>query len=89
MSMRTVKFDEEAEATLAKLREETGLTIAEILKRGLTAYQQATVDRPSRTAYEVWKSLDWGEGDSALPAAKDSKQAIKEILRKKQESNSR
>ncbi len=34
MGTRTVRFDDEAENTLARLRKLTGLSISEVLKRG-------------------------------------------------------
>jgi hypothetical protein len=39
MSMRTVRLDDEAEKTLERLRGITGLSISEMLKRGLKAYE--------------------------------------------------
>ncbi len=85
MSTRTVRLDEEAEATLAKLRKSTGLTISEILKRGLAAFEQSVPAEPRRRAYDVWKSLDLGEGDPNIPPAANAKEAVKEIIRKKHE----
>ena len=35
MGTRTVRLDDEAENTLARLRKTTGLSISEVLKRGL------------------------------------------------------
>ena len=37
MGVRTVRLDDEAERTLAAVRKRTGLTISEVLKRGLRA----------------------------------------------------
>jgi len=39
MSTRTVRLDDEAERTLERLRRITGLSISEVLKRGLEAYE--------------------------------------------------
>lgn len=85
VSTRTVRLDDEAEATLAKLRKATGLTISELLKRGLAAYEKSTPPAPRRRAYDVWKSLDLGEGDPNIPPAANAKEAVKEIIRKKHE----
>jgi hypothetical protein len=76
-------LDAEAEATLAKLREVTGLTISELLKRGLAAYEQETAQRAKRTPFDAWKNIDWGEGDPDIPQAKDAKVAVREIIRGK------
>ncbi len=40
MGTRTVRLDDEAEKTLAKLKKVTGLSISEVLKRGLSAYEE-------------------------------------------------
>ena len=42
MGVRTVRLDDEAERTLAAVRKRTGLTISEVLKRGLRAYDSAS-----------------------------------------------
>jgi hypothetical protein len=39
MGTRTVRLDDEAERTLERLRTITGLSISEILKQGLRAYE--------------------------------------------------
>jgi hypothetical protein len=44
MAMRTVRLDEEAEATLRQIREATGLPISEALKQGLRSLKQHVRD---------------------------------------------
>ena len=38
MGTRTIQLDDDAEATLSVLCNQTGLSISEVLKRGLQAY---------------------------------------------------
>lgn len=38
MAIRTVRLDDDAEAVLADLRQRTGMTISEVLKRSLETY---------------------------------------------------
>ncbi len=40
MSIRTVRLDDETEATLREIREATGLPISEVLKEGLRSLKQ-------------------------------------------------
>ena len=40
MAIRTVRLDDEAEATLRQIREATGLPISEALKQGLRSLKQ-------------------------------------------------
>jgi hypothetical protein len=84
MATRTVRLDSEAEQTLASLTRMTGLSISEVLKRGLIAYrQQALVATGAHSPYEVFRRLDLGPGGYANAPARDAKSAVKAaILRK-------
>ena len=44
MSIRTVRLDDDAESTLAAIRQRTGLSISDVLKRGLEAYAASIHD---------------------------------------------
>jgi hypothetical protein len=83
MVTRTVRLDEEADGTLARLRKSTGLSISEILKRGLQAFAQRTDEQCSATPYDIYRQLDLGTGGSALAPANEAKRAIQEVLRRK------
>jgi hypothetical protein len=84
MATRTVRLDSEAERTLASLTRMTGLSISEVLKRGLISYKQQTMNAPApRSPYELLRGLDLGPGGYARAPAKDAKSAVrKAILRK-------
>ncbi len=84
MATRTVRLDPEAERTLATLTRMTGLSISEVLKRGLISYkQQALNDPAARSPYEVLRGLDLGPGGYAIAPARDAKSAVRRsILRK-------
>jgi hypothetical protein len=83
MGTRTVRLDEEAEKTLAALRKRTGLSISEVLKRGLIAYRTATLERGSVKPYDVYERLDLDEGGYAAAPSRDAKTAIVEVIRRK------
>jgi hypothetical protein len=84
MATRTVRLDPEAERTLASLTRMTGLSISELLKRGLMSYRQQALNGPvTQSPYELLCRLDLGPGGYALAPARDAKSAVKSaILRK-------
>jgi hypothetical protein len=80
MGVRTVRLDDDAERALAAVRRRTGLTISEVLKRGLHAYAAASLDDAATTPYEVYRRLNLGPGGYATVAARDAKAAVAEAV---------
>ena len=72
MGVRTVRLDDEAERTLAAVRKRTGLTISEVLKRGLRAYDIASREESATRPYDVYRRLDLGSGGYAVAPARDA-----------------
>ena len=86
MSTRTVRMDEASEATLADLQRRTGLSISEVMRRGLRAYERELDSDITRRPYEVYQSLGLpGEGGYALAPAAKAKEVIAEVIRKRHE----
>jgi len=83
MAMRTVRLDEEAERALERLRSLTGLSISEVLKRGLAAYEQLASQEGKIKPYEIYARLDLGEGGWSIASARDAKRAVKAAVRRK------
>lgn len=83
MSTRTVRLDEEAERTLDRVRTMTGLSISEVLKQGLSAYENDIVEQAYRKPYEIFCQLDLGAGGYAIAPAREAKSAIAEVVRRK------
>ncbi|MDE2783064.1 MAG: ribbon-helix-helix protein, CopG family [Gemmatimonadota bacterium] len=84
MSTRTVRMDDASEATLADLQRRTGLSISEVMRRSLRAYERELDSDITRRPYEVYQSLGLpGEGGYALAPAAKAKEAVAEIIRKK------
>jgi hypothetical protein len=83
MATRTVRLDKEAEEALAKLQKMTGLSISEVLKRGLMAYETATLEGGGIRPYDVYRTLDLGDGGYAVAPASDAKAAVAEAIRRK------
>ena len=80
MGVRTVRLDDEAERTLAAVRKRTGLTISEVLKRGLRAYDSASADEAAARPFNVYCGLDLGPGGYAVAPARDAKSVIAEVI---------
>jgi len=80
---RTVRLDDEAEKTLAKLKKFTGLSISEVLKRGLSAYEEQAMQQAARNPFAIYRELDLGEGGYAIEPARHAKSAIKEAIGRK------
>lgn len=84
MATRTVRLDKEAEHALASLTRSTGLSISEVLKRGLMAYKRQAQDAPAeRAPYEFFRQLDLGPGGYSRAPAKDAKRAIRAAIARK------
>ena len=83
MSIRTVRLDDAAESTLAALRQRTGLSISEVLKRGLHAYAEVVSETVSEPPYEVYCRLELAYGGNAIAPASQAKIAVTRAIKKK------
>jgi hypothetical protein len=83
MGTRTVRLDDEAEQTLDRVRTLTGLSISEVLKHGLSAYETDVLEQARRKPYEIFRQLDLGPGGYAIAPARGAKSALAEVIRRK------
>lgn len=83
MSTRTVRLDHDAEQTLARLQKLTRLSISEVLKRGLAAYEKLVSGEGQVRPYEIYARLDLGKGGWSRAPARDAKRAIADVIRRK------
>lgn len=83
MGTRTVRLDDEAERTLAELRRLTGLSISEVLKRGLIAFQRSAQEGVAERPYDVYRRLDLGPGGYAEAPAARAKAAVAAVIARK------
>ncbi len=83
MGVRTVFLDDDDEAVLAALCEQSGLSISDVLKRGLESYAQAARDETVSTPFDVYRRLDLGQSGHARGPAADAKTTVVEALREK------
>jgi len=83
MAIRTVRLDDEAEATLRQIREATGLPISEALKQGLRSLKQQVRDASGQRPYDFYERLDLGPGGYASVPSKETQLGVTKALRKK------
>jgi hypothetical protein len=82
MGTRTVRLDEQTERTLQRLRKATGLSISEVLKRGVQAYSEQVATTEVRP-YAVYERIDLGTGGWAAAPAREAKRAVRDIIARK------
>jgi len=83
MAIRTVRLDDEAEATLREIREATGLPISEALKQGLRSLKQQVRDASGQRPYDLYERLDLGPGGYAIAPSTQTRRGVVGALRKK------
>ena len=83
MAIRTVRLDDEAEATLRQIREATGLPISEALKQGLRSLSQQVRDTSGQHPYNLYERLDLGPGGYAIAPSTETRRGVVVALRKK------
>ena len=82
MGTRSVRLDEETERELRRLTKMTGLSVSEILKRGVLAYGNVARKSAGRP-FDIYQELDLGPGGYARAPAKDAKSAIAGVVGRK------
>ena len=83
MSIRTVRLDDDAEAKLSALQKQTGLSISNVLKRGLETFATEARENTAAKPYEIYRRLDLGPGGDAVGPAANVKGRLKDIIKKK------
>jgi hypothetical protein len=83
MAIRTVRLDDEAEATLRQIREATGLPISEALKQGLRSLKEQVRNASGRRPYDLYERLDLGPGGYATAPSTEARRGVAAALRKK------
>lgn len=83
MGTRTVRLDEQTEHILQKLRRTMGLSISEVLKRGVQAYSEQAASRTEASPYDVFHRIDLGAGGWAAAPARNAKDAVRAAIARK------
>lgn len=83
MGTRTVRLDEATEESLDEIRRSTGLSISEVLKRGVETFRKEISERSSPTPFEIYSGLDLGAGGYSVGPSVKVRQTVREVLRRK------
>ncbi len=81
MGIRTVWLDDDAEATLAALQKQTGLSISNVLKCGLNALTKEAKGKFAERPYEVFRRLELSSDEH--PAGFAAKARVVDIIKNK------
>jgi hypothetical protein len=76
-------LDDETEKALARLARTTGMSISEILKRGVSSLEDTVVEKGFRKPWQIYSKLELGRGGYARAPARSAKTAARERIRKK------
>jgi len=79
---RSVRLDDEAENALTEIINRTGLSISDAIKQGLITYQDKARVMATRKPSDFFKSFELGEGGYSIGPARQSKELLKNKLRK-------
>jgi len=83
MGTRSVRLDNETEKALTRLARTTGMSISEILKRGVSSLEATVAEKGFRRPWEVYSKLDLGTGGYARAPARSAKPAARERIKGK------
>ena len=83
MATRTVRLDDEAEEALTLITQNTGLSISNALKQGLMVLKEQVVFHEHQTPYDIYASLDLGDGGEAIAPSTDTRRGVQEAIRRK------
>jgi hypothetical protein len=83
MGTRTVRLDDDTEASLDEIRRSTGLSISEVLKRGIEAFRKEIAEKASPTPFEIYAQLELGPGGYSAGPSTKVRETVREILRRK------
>ena len=82
MSTRTVRLDSKAEQALGFITKHSELTISGAIKKGLMILKEK-LQESEATPYEIYQSLDLGQGCSEIPPSTQTRQAFGKLLKEK------
>lgn len=83
MGTRSVRLDDETEKALARIARTTGMSISEILKRGVSSLEASVAETGFRKPWEVYSKLELGSGGYARAPGRAAKAAARERIRSK------
>jgi hypothetical protein len=83
MPLHSVRFDDETEDALDRVCDATGASPSEVLKQGVVALARKLGRKAPGRPFEVYRKLDLGAGGYARAPARQAKQALGALMRRK------
>ena len=83
MSLRSVRLEPETEVALEEIQRATGLSASAAIRRGVTALREQLREAGSASPFELYRTLELGEGGYARAPARKAKKSIQAVLRRK------
>lgn len=83
MGTRTVRLDHESERLLARICQNTGMSVSAALKRGLVLVASGQANQPGAEPFTIYRSLDLGPGGYARAPAREAKASVRAVVRRK------
>jgi Arc/MetJ-type ribon-helix-helix transcriptional regulator len=83
MSTKTVRLDEETEKALEHIVQATGLSISDVLKRGLLLLRDEISRQEGRIPYDIYAELDLGPGGYATAPSTETRRGVQEAIQRK------
>jgi hypothetical protein len=81
--LHSVRFDDETEAALMRVRNATGASASEVMKEGVVALSDRLARQATVRPFDIYRKLDVGPGGYARAPARNAKRGLKAILRRK------
>ncbi len=81
--MRMVRLNDDAEAKLAALRKQTGLSDSNVLKRGPDALAKESRGQSAEMPYEVFRRVQLASNENAAGSAAEVKARIANAIKNK------
>ena len=81
MGSRSVRLDQESESALSEVMAKTGLSISEVIKKGLIAYRETARRGGKKSPADFFREFDLGEGGYGTAPARQAQEAVKNKLR--------
>ena len=83
MPLHSVRFDDETDQALARVCDATGDSPSNVLKKGVLALAKAVDRKKSARPFDLYRKLDLGPGGYALGPARNAKQIVRALVKRK------
>jgi hypothetical protein len=83
MPLHSVRFDDETDQALARVCDATGASPSDVLKRGVMVLAKSIDRKRPVRPFDLYRKLDLGPGGYALGSARNAKQVVRALIKRK------